>query len=40
VPVTVLTVDVTVTEPPEAMLESWLDVKVTIWTWLNDEEDV
>jgi len=39
-PVTVLNVDVTVTEPPEAIVDNWLAVRVTMWTWLKDEEDV
>jgi hypothetical protein len=30
VPVTVLTVDVTVTEPPDAIEASWLAVSVTV----------
>ena len=39
-PVTVLTVDVTVTEPPDASVESWLAVRVTMGSCAEDVEEV
>lgn len=39
-PVSALTVDVTVTEPPDASVESWLAVSVTWWLWPESVVDV
>jgi len=39
-PVTVLIVDVTVTDPPDASVESCPAVSVAVWTWFDVDEDV
>jgi len=39
-PVTALNVDVTVTEPPEAMVVSWLTDSVTMWLCAESVDDV
>jgi hypothetical protein len=37
--VTVLLVEVTVTDPPDPSVDSWLAVKVTMWLWAESVDD-
>ena len=39
-PVTALEVELTVTDPPDARVESWIAVSVTMWLWPESVDDV